>query len=259
MAKKEPLVRYCRFWVDGRTYSGKIRDNSVDIVEGDPFTGFSPIRLSYPIDRVKFLPPFMPKKIWCVGRNYLGHVKELNNEVPKEPLIFMKSVSAIIGANDFIRIPEWAGRIDYEGELAVIIGKAGHNIKEEDAFDYVLGYSIMNDVTARELQNSDGQWTRAKSFDTFAPFGPAVLITDKMPEDAVISTTLNGKTVQEASFSQMIFPIPRLISHISRFATLEPGDVIASGTPQGVGPMKVGDLVEVNIEGIGSLRNICAN
>ncbi len=159
------------FLVDGRTYSGKIRDNSVDIVEGDPFTGFSPIRLSYPIDRVKFLPPFMPKKIWCVGRNYLGHVKELNNEVPKEPLIFMKSVSAIIGANDFIRIPEWAGRIDYEGELAVIIGKAGHNIKEEDAFNHVLGYSIMNDVTARELQNSDGQWTRAKSFDTLLRSG----------------------------------------------------------------------------------------
>ena len=171
----------------------------------------------------------------------------------------MKSVSAIIGANDFIRIPEWAGRIDYEGELAVVIGKAGHNISEEDAFSHVLGYSIMNDVTARELQKSDGQWTRAKSFDTFAPFGPSVLIADEMPQEAVIRTTLNGKTVQEASFSQMIFPLPKLISHISRFATLEPGDVIASGTPQGVGPMKVGDLVEVSIDGIGSLRNICAS
>lgn len=152
-----------------------------------------------------------------------------------------------------------AGRIDYEGELAVVIGKAGHNISEEDAFSHVLGYSIMNDVTARELQKSDGQWTRAKSFDTFAPFGPSVLIADEMPQEAVIRTTLNGKTVQEASFSQMIFPLPKLISHISRFATLEPGDVIASGTPQGVGPMKVGDLVEVSIDGIGSLRNICAS
>lgn len=259
MAKKKPLVCYCRFWVDGRTYSGTIRDNSVDIVEGDPFSGFSPIRLSYPVERVKFLPPFMPKRIWCIGRNYLGHVKELNNEVPKEPLVFMKSTSAIIGANDFIRIPEWAGRIDYEGELAVVIGKTGRNIPEEEAFSHVLGYSIMNDVTARELQKSDGQWTRAKSFDTFAPFGPALLITDQMPEDAVIRTALNGNVVQEATFSQMIFPIPKLISHISRFATLEPGDVIASGTPQGIGAMKAGDLVEVSIEGIGSLKNICAN
>lgn len=259
MAKKDPPVRYCRFWVDGRTYSGKIRDNSVDIVEGDPFTGISPIRLSYPVERVKFLPPFMPKKIWCVGRNYLGHVEELNNEVPKEPLIFMKSISSIIGAKDFIRIPAWAGRIDYEGELVIIIGKAGHNIKEEEALDHVLGYSIMNDVTARELQKSDGQWTRAKSFDTFAPFGPAILIAREMPQDTVIRTSLNGKVVQEASLSQMIFPVPKLISYISRFATLGPGDVIASGTPQGVGPMKAGDLVEVSIEGVGSLRNICAN
>ncbi len=258
MAKKKPVVRYCRFWVDGRTYSGQIRENSVDIVEGDLFTHLSPIRLSYPIDRVKFLPPFMPKKIWCIGRNYLGHIKELNNEVPKEPLIFMKSVSSIIGANDFIRIPSWAGRIDYEGELAVIIGKAGHNISEEEALDHVIGYSIMNDVTAREMQKADGQWTRAKSFDTFAPFGPAVLMVNEMAQDTSIRTLLNGKVVQEATLSQMIFPVRRLISHISRFATLEPGDVISTGTPEGIGAIKVGDLIEVDIDGIGKLHNVCA-
>lgn len=258
MVKKEQPIRYCRFWVDGRSYSGQIRGNSIDIVEGDPFTGLSPIRLSYPVDRVKFLPPLIPKKIWCVGRNYLGHVKELNNEVPKEPLIFMKSVTAIIGSNDFIRIPNWAGRIDYEGELAVVIGKGGRNITEEEAIGHIIGYSIMNDVTAREMQKYDGQWTRAKSFDTFAPFGPTVLLTSDMPEDACIRTALNGRIVQQASFSQMIFPVRRLISHISRFATLEPGDVIATGTPEGVGPMKAGDLVEVEIDGIGKLRNICS-
>lgn len=258
MVKHEKPILYCRFSVDGRTYSGQIRDHSVDIVEGDPFTGFSPIRLSYPIDRVKFLPPFMPKKIWCVGRNYLNHVKELNNDVPKEPLIFTKPTTAIIGCGDFIRIPAWAGRIDYEGELAVVIGKPGRNIAEEKALEHVKGYSILNDVTARELQNSDGQWTRAKGFDTFAPFGPAMLVANEIPLDATIRTLLNGKVVQESAFNMMIFSIPRIISHISRFATLEEGDVIATGTPGGIGPMKVGDLIEVEIEGIGRLRNICS-
>lgn len=257
--KKEKPVLFCRFLVDGRTYSGQIRSNSVDIVEGDPFTTISPIRLSYPIDRVKFLPPFMPKKIWCVGRNYRDHVKEMGNDVPEEPTIFMKPVTSVIGSNDFIRIPSWAGRIDYEGELAIIIGKSGRNISEADACEHVLGYSIMNDVTARDLQNKDGQWTRAKGFDTFAPFGPVMIVQKEMPADAVIRTALNGKVVQESSFAHMIFSVPKIISFISRFATIETGDVIATGTPAGIGPMKVGDLVEVEIDSIGKLRNICAD
>lgn len=259
MVKKEQPVRYCRFWVDGRSYSGQVRGGSIDIVEGDPFAGLSPIRLSYPVERVKFLPPILPKKLWCVGRNYLGHVRELENEVPKEPLIFMKSVSAIIGSNDFIKIPSWAGRIDYEGELAVVIGKGGRGISEEEALEHVIGYSIINDVTARDMQKSDGQWTRSKSFDTFAPFGPAILLTNEMPQDTCVRTVINGRIVQEAPISQMIFPVRRIISHISKFATLEPGDVIATGTPEGVGPMRPGDLVEVEIDGIGKLRNICAD
>lgn len=256
--KKEKPVLYCRFLVDGRTYSGQIRDTSVDIVEGDPFTTISPIRLSYPADRVKFLPPFHPRKIWCVGRNYLNHVKELNNDVPTEPLIFMKPVTCIIGSSDFIRIPQWAGRVDYEGELAVIIGKSGRNISEADAYEHILGYSIMNDVTARDLQNSDGQWTRAKGFDTFAPFGPAMLVQKELPKDTAICTRLNGKVVQQSTLDQMIFSIPRIISHISRFATIETGDIIATGTPGGIGPMKPGDLIEIEVDGIGKLRNICS-
>lgn len=257
--KKEKPVLFCRFLVDGRTYSGQIRSSSVDIVEGDPFTSISPIRLSYPIDRVKFLPPFMPKKIWCVGRNYLAHVKELGNDVPAEPTIFMKPVTCVIGSNDFIRIPSWAGRIDYEGELAVIIGKSGRNISEADALEHVLGYSIMNDVTARDLQSKDGQWIRAKGFDTFAPFGPVMLVQKEIPQEMAIRTRLNGKTVQESTFAHMIFSVPKIISYISRFATIETGDVIATGTPGGIGPMKVGDVVEVEIESIGKLRNICAD
>lgn len=260
MAKKESPVLYCRFMMDGRTYSGQIRGNSVDIVEGDPFSGIiSQIRLSYPVDRIKFLPPFAPKKLWCIGRNYVGHVKELSHDVPEEPLVFLKSTSSVIGSGDFIRIPAWAGTIHYEGELAVVIGKGGKNIKEEDAYSHVLGYTIMNDVTARSLQNKDGQWTRSKSFDTFGPMGPAILVTDHLPPETRVVTKLNGKIVQDGAISQMIFPIPRLISHISRFATLEEGDVISTGTPQGVGELKPGDLVEVEIDPIGRLRNVCGN
>lgn len=210
------------------------------------------------MDRVKFILPFMPKKLWCIGRNYLGHVKELEHEVPEEPMVFLKAVSALTGPTDFIRIPAWAGVIHYEGELAVVIGKGGKNITEEEALSHVLGYTIMNDVTARALQNKDGQWTRAKSFDTFAPMGPALLLTQEMPQDTRVVTRVNGRVVQDGALSQMIFPIPRLISHISRFATLEPGDVISTGTPQGVGEIKAGDLVEVEVEAIGKLRNICS-
>ena len=259
MAKKEAPVRYCRFMVDGRSYSGQIRGNSVDIVEGDPFSGIiSQIRLSYPVERVKFLPPFAPKKLWCIGRNYVGHVKELEHEIPSEPLVFLKATFSIIGANDFIRIPAWAGTIHYEGELAVVIGKAGKNISEEEAYEHVLGYTIMNDVTARALQNKDGQWTRAKSFDTFGPLGPAILLTKELPKETRVVTRLNGRVVQDGAIEQMIFPIPRLISHISRFAALEEGDIISTGTPQGVGEIKAGDLIEVEIEPIGMLKNICS-
>ena len=258
MVKKDAPMRYCRFGVDGRVFSGVIRANSVDIIEGDPFHGItSQIRLSYPAERVKFLPPFTPKKIWCIGRNYVGHVKELEHEIPSEPLVFLKATSAIIGCGDFIRLPSWAGAIHYEGELAVVIGKGGKNISEEDAYEHVLGYTIMNDVRARELQNKDGQWTRAKSFDTFAPFGPNLLVTKQLPPETRVTTRLNGEVVQDAAIEQMIFPIPRIISHISRFAALEEGDVIATGTPQGVGPLKGGDLIEVEISPIGTLANIC--
>lgn len=258
--KTEENVKFCRFWVDGHNYSGRIRGASVDIVEGDPFTKMDDIRISFPIDRVKFLAPFTPKKIWAVGLNYREHLtefKDMSFEAPAEPVIFTKTMNSLCGPSDFIRIPSWAGRIDYEGELAVVIGEGGKNIAVEDALDHVLGYSIMNDVTARDLQKSDNQWTRAKSFDTFAPFGPVLLLAKEMPADTGIRTRLNGKVVQEAVLEQMIFSVAQIISHISRFATLEQGDVIATGTPKGVGAIKPGDVVEVEIDGIGVLRNVC--
>ena len=258
--KKDETVKFCRFWVDGHNYCGKLRGNSVDIVEGDPFTTMNDVRISFPVERVKFLAPFTPKKIWAVGLNYREHLdefKDMSFEAPSEPVIFMKAQNSLCGPSDFIRIPKWAGRIDYEGELAVVIGKKGKNIAAQDALDYVLGYSIMNDVTARDLQKADGQWTRAKSFDTFAPFGPILLLQKEMPSETKIQTRLNGKVVQDAVLGQMIFSVAQIISHISHFATLDEGDVIATGTPKGVGELKPGDVVEIEIEGIGTLRNIC--
>jgi 2-keto-4-pentenoate hydratase/2-oxohepta-3-ene-1,7-dioic acid hydratase in catechol pathway len=248
-------LKFCRFMVDGKTYKGTQHGNMVDLVEGDFLGGFSTLRMSYPLERVKLLPPITPTKIWCVGRNYAGHAKELDHEIPKEPLIFIKANSALVGSGDPVRIPEWAGRVDYEGELAAVIGKRCRKTAEKDALSYVAGYSCFNDVTARDLQNLDGQWTRAKSFDTFAPFGPVIVLSNTMPADARITTRLNGSVVQRDKFSSMIFPVARIISHISMFAALEPGDVIATGTPEGIGRVRPGDRVEVEIDGIGTLSN----
>ena len=254
MKRQEP-VKFCRFSVDNRTYNGTIRGNMLDIVEGDLFGGLGSMRMSYPIERVKFLPPIMPPRIWCVGRNYVGHVKELDHELPEEPIIFMKPLSTLIGNGEPVRMPSWPGRIDYEGELAVVIKKRCKRVSESEALSCVAGYSCFNDVTARDLQNKDGQWIRAKSFDTFGPFGPVVLLTQEMPADARLTTRLNGNVVQQDIFRNMIFSVSRIISHISRFATLEPGDVIATGTPEGIGRVKPEDRVEVEIDGIGVLSN----
>lgn len=247
--------KYCRFTADGRTYSGMIRDNMVDIVDGDPLSTIRETRMSFPLDRVKLITPLVPGKIWCVGRNYAGHVRELDHEMPDEPIVFLKPLTTLVGPEDVVRIPEWAGRVDYEGELAVVIGRRCRKVREEEALAFVLGYSCFNDVTARDLQNRDGQWTRAKSFDTFGPFGPWILMEREMPADAGITTRLNGNVVQREAFSNMIFPVARVIAHISRFSTLEPGDVIATGTPEGVGRVKPEDRVEVEIDGIGTLGN----
>jgi 2-keto-4-pentenoate hydratase/2-oxohepta-3-ene-1,7-dioic acid hydratase in catechol pathway len=248
-------LKFCRFAFEGKTYSGTQHGNMVDLVEGDFLGEFSTLRMSYPLDRVKMLPPVMPSKIWCIGRNYAGHAKELNHKLPSEPIIFMKPISSIVGCGEPVRIPEWAGRVDYEGELAVVIGRRCHKVTETDALSCVAGYSCFNDVTARDIQNKDGQWTRAKGFDTFAPFGPVILLSNTLPPDAGITTRLNGNVVQQEAFTSMIFSVSRIISFISKFATLEPGDIIATGTPEGVGRVKAGDRVEIEIGGIGTLTN----
>lgn len=206
---------------------------------------------------LEILPvPVRPSKILCVGRNYAEHAAELGHEVPAEPLIFMKPPSALVGSGEAIVLPSLSERVDYEGELAVVIGLRCRNVSEAEAMAVVAGYTILNDVTARDLQKKDGQWARAKGFDTFAPCGPIVVPASELdPRDLEIQTLVNGTVRQSGRTSQFIFSIPRVIAFISRFLTLEPGDVISTGTPSGVGPLKPGDTVEVRVEGIGSLIN----
>ncbi len=203
---------------------------------------------------VKLLPPCTPTKIVCVGRNYREHAREMGNDVPAEPLLFFKPPSALIGQDDAIVYPPQSRRVDYEGELAVVIGRRCRNVSRAQAKDHILGYTIINDVTARDLQRTDGQWARAKGFDTFAPVGPWI-VDDVDPHRLRVRTYLNGELRQDAPTSSLIFDIWTIVEFASAAFTLEPEDVIATGTPEGVGPMAVGDEVRVEIEGIGSLRN----
>ena len=203
---------------------------------------------------VKFLSPTRPSKIVAVGLNYKAHAEEMGKPLPEEPLLFMKPSTAVIANKMRIFLPEMSERVDYEGELAVVIGRKCRKVTPEEAPDYILGYSCFNDVTARDLQQKDGQYTRAKSFDTFAPYGPWIS-TSVDPLDLRITTRVNGEVRQEGKTSDMIFSPFELVSFISQIMTLLPGDVIVTGTPPGVGPLNDGDRVEIEIEGIGTLIN----
>jgi 2-keto-4-pentenoate hydratase/2-oxohepta-3-ene-1,7-dioic acid hydratase in catechol pathway len=202
------------------------------------------------------IPDLSPSKIVCVGRNYVEHAKELGNEVPTEPLLFLKPPSSLIGSGEAIVYPKLSQRVDFEGELGVIIGKQARRVKRENAFDYILGYTCVNDITARDLQKKDGQWTRGKGFDTFCAVGPRLILKDALDLSTLrVKTLLNGAVKQDAPITDLIFPIDFVIEYVSQFLTLEPGDLIATGTPPGVGPMQPGDIVRVEIEGIGVLEN----
>lgn len=208
------------------------------------------------LSSVRLLPPCAPTKIVCVGRNYPEHAKELGNEVPAEPLIFLKPPSSLIASGDAIVYPPASQRVDYEGELGVIIGRKARNVGSPDAMDYVLGYTCLNDVTARDLQRKDGQWTRGKGFDTFCAVGPWMVPKEEIRiEHLRIVTRLDGVVKQDGSASGMLFRVDAIIAYVSGFMTLQPGDLIATGTPPGVGPMEPGSTIEVEIEGIGILRN----
>ena len=198
-----------------------------------------------------------PSKIVCVGRNYADHAKELGNAVPTEPIIFLKPPSAVNAPGGTIVLPPQSERVEYEGELAVVIGRQARNVVAAEWRDYVYGFSCANDVTARDLQKKDVQFSRGKGFDTFCPIGPSIE-TDLDPSSLRIRTRVNGETRQDGNTSQMIFPVPVILEFISSIMTLYPGDVILTGTPAGVGPLAAGDTVEVEIEGIGTLRNVVA-
>ncbi|ABB15538.1 fumarylacetoacetate hydrolase family protein [Carboxydothermus hydrogenoformans] len=232
----------------------KINDDKVEILNGDIFGEINSSGKLLPLSEVKLLPPVLPSKIICVGLNYRDHIDEFKHQLPEEPVIFLKPPTAVIGPLDVIILPQESRRVDYEGELAVVIKKEGRNLKEEEARDFILGYTCANDVTARDLQRKDGQWTRGKSFDTFCPLGPWI-VTDIEPDHLEIETYLNGELRQKSNTSKMLFHPYFLVSFISKVMTLKPGDVILTGTPSGVGKLAEGDTVEVKISAIGSLRN----
>ncbi len=233
---------------------GWVQDNLVGELEGSPFGEYRRLDVVYQLGEVRLLAPVIPSKIICVGRNYVAHAKEHNAEVPEVPLLFLKPPSSIINPNDKIILPPQSRQVEHEAELAVVIGKRGRWIALEETNEYILGYTIANDVTARDLQRSDGQWTRAKGFDTFCPFGPWIQ-TDFDPADALITCHVNGEMRQMASTRDMVFSVRQLIAYASSVMTLEPGDLLLTGTPAGVSPLKSGDVVEVSIEGLGKLAN----
>lgn len=239
----ETVVPLEDFTFDAGSFPVDAAGLSVDVA---PPLALAEVRLSAPV---------APSKIVCVGRNYADHAAELGNAMPSEPLLFLKPPSAIVAHEEAIYLPRASERVEHEGELGVVIGRRCKNLADDaDPLSYVFGYTCLNDVTARDLQRRDVQFTRGKSFDTFCPVGP-VVVTGTDPSDLRVTTRVNGQTRQDARTSLMAFPVPFLIRYISRVMTLEPGDLIATGTPAGVGALQDGDVVEVEIEGIGILRN----
>jgi 2-keto-4-pentenoate hydratase/2-oxohepta-3-ene-1,7-dioic acid hydratase in catechol pathway len=252
-------MRFIRYQLERQDPQyGWVYEDQVGPIEGDLFGDYRRLEVEIPLHAVKLLPPVVPGKIICIGRNYVEHAKEQDAEVPEIPMIFLKPPSALIGQNENIILPPQSERVDHEGELAVVIGKAGRWIGADEAADYVFGYTVANDVTARDLQRRDGQWTRGKGFDTFCPVGPWIE-TDLDPYDILITTRVNENIRQMASTRDMVFSIQQLIAFISSVMRLEPGDLILTGTPAGIGPLTAGDVVKVSIEGIGELINPVVN
>ena len=247
-------MKIVRFATDSRIRYGVLNGKSIQAIEDKPYRYLKLSDCYYQLNEVKLLSPCTPSKIVALGLNYRNHAKELNASLPNSPLIFLKPSTAVIGPEANIVYPASSARVDYEGELGVVIKKPVWRVSIDDALDYVLGYTCFNDVTARDLQYQDEQWTRAKSFDTFAAVGPCIE-TELDPGNVVLETYLNGKLKQQGNTSDLIYSVPELINFISNVMSLLPGDIIATGTPSGIGPMYPGDTVEIKIEPIGILRN----
>ena len=249
-------MRIVRFEMQGRTGYGILEGEKISVLWGTPYDGLGNVSgegMSLP--EVTLLAPCEPTKIVALGLNYRDHAAEFGRPIPDEPLIFMKTSTAVLGPDEDIISPAMSRRVDYEAELAVVIGRTCRFVKPEDFRDYVLGYTCINDVTARDLQKKDGQFTRSKSFDTFAPLGPWIETAIPDPDNLMVEAYLNGERRQHGNTRDMVFPVATLVSFISQIMTLRPGDVIATGTPAGIGPMAPGDVVEIRVEGIGRLQN----
>jgi 2-keto-4-pentenoate hydratase/2-oxohepta-3-ene-1,7-dioic acid hydratase in catechol pathway len=231
-----------------------VADDHVQLIRGVPFGEHVLTDQVAPLDRVQLLAPVIPSKVLCVGRNYADHAAELGNEVPEEPLIFLKPATSVIGSGDPIRLPALSQDVQHEGELAIVIGALARRVPVERALDHVFGYTCANDVTARDLQRRDRQWTRGKGFDTFCPLGPWIE-TELDPSAVRVQTRVDGQVRQDGNTRDLIFSLAALIAYCSAFSTLLPGDVILTGTPAGVGSLTAGQTVEVDIEGIGILAN----
>lgn len=247
-------MRICRVMADTESFYGVIDGNRVYRLKGIPFDRIDYTGLEYDLDAVKLLAPCQPSKVVAVGKNYAAHADEMGEGRPKEPLLFLKPSTSVIGPNERIVYPSISKRLDYEGELGVVIGRKCRNIKPGHAREYIFGYTCLNDVTARDIQKSDPQWTRGKGFDTFCPIGPHIE-TELDASRLSIVTRLNGEVRQKSTTDMMTYNIDELICYIAEVMTLLPGDIVATGTPEGIGSMEEGDLVEVEIEGIGVLEN----
>jgi 2-keto-4-pentenoate hydratase/2-oxohepta-3-ene-1,7-dioic acid hydratase in catechol pathway len=253
-------LQFIRYRYGDRAVWGRIEGEDLVELTAAPWsqTAQTKRRLAFDSD-ISLLPPCEPTKIVCVGKNYHDHIRELHpgEDRPEEPLLFLKPPSALLPPEGVILLPPQSERVDYEGELAVVIGRKLSWASTAEVERGIFGYTLANDVTARDLQKKDGQWTRGKGFDTFCPVGPNLCIT--LVKDAILTTTVNGEERQRASLKQMIFSIPEIVGYISRCMTLLPGDLILTGTPEGVGPLKPGDEIEIEMPGIGILRNTVAS
>lgn len=252
-------MKIARFSHDGAISYGILDDGDLVVLSGDPmFSGFETTGERVPLAKATLLAPVIPRsKVVAVGKNYSDHVAEMGGEAPKAPLLFLKPNTSVIGPEDMIVRPPQSQRVDFEGELAIVIGKIAKNVSAENAESVIFGYTIANDVTARDLQASDGQWARAKGFDTFCPLGP--FIDTELDPQATLITRVNGEAKQSGRISEMVHGIPEIVEYASAAFTLLPGDVILTGTPSGVGPLVEGDIVEVEISGIGVLANPVRN
>jgi 2-keto-4-pentenoate hydratase/2-oxohepta-3-ene-1,7-dioic acid hydratase in catechol pathway len=247
------LVRF-RFGDRIATGAAEFESDTIRVLQGTFFEDPVPTGEEVPFDDVRLLAPVLPSKVVCVGRNYTAHAAEFDLEVPEEPLLYLKPSTAVIGPHDPIHLLPMSNRVDYEGELAVVIGRLARNVRAEEAFRVILGYTCGNDVTLRDLQHANDQWARAKGFDGSCPLGPWIE-TDLDPTDVRVETRLNGEVRQAGQSSDMVFGVATLIEYVTEFMTLLPGDVILTGTPEGVGRLAAGDVVEVEVDGVGTLSN----